>query len=192
MGRRRRRPNRRAGLRRLALLLAVVGVAAGVAVYVHEEKPAPYARLLYPLRYEEIIDGHAANYRLDPALLAAVIYQESKFRADAKSTSGAIGLMQLLPDTAQGIADRTGGSRFVVDDLYNPELNVRYGAWYLRHLLDKYDSEQLALAAYNAGQTNVDEWRRLGIGIQFPETRAYVDKVEELRKLYRRIYGDRL
>jgi soluble lytic murein transglycosylase len=174
------------------VLLAVVGVAVAAAVYVHEEKPAPYARLLYPLRYEEIIDGHAANYRLDPALLAAVIYQESKFRADARSTSGAIGLMQLLPDTAQGIADRTGGSRFVVDDLYNPELNVRYGAWYLRHLLDKYDSEQLALAAYNAGQTNVDEWRAQGIGIQFPETRAYVDKVEELRKLYRRIYDDRL
>ena len=167
-------------------------MAVGAAVYVHEEKPAPYARLLYPLRYEEIIDGHAANYRLDPALLAAVIYQESKFRADAKSSSGAIGLMQLLPDTAQGIADRTGGSRFVVDDLYDPELNVRYGAWYLRHLLDKYESEQLALAAYNAGQTNVDEWRRQGIGIQFAETRAYVDKVEELRKLYARVYAKQL
>jgi soluble lytic murein transglycosylase len=192
MGRRRRRPARRTRVRRWALLLAVAGVAAGAAVYVHEEKPAPYARLLYPLRYEQIIDGHAANYRLDPALLAAVIYQESKFRADAKSSSGAIGLMQLLPDTAQGIADRTGGSRFVVDDLYDPELNVRYGAWYLRHLLDKYDSEQLALAAYNAGQTNVDRWRERGVGIQFAETRAYVDRVEELRTTYRRIYDDQL
>jgi soluble lytic murein transglycosylase len=179
-------------VRRAAVLLAIVGVAAAAAVYVHEEKPAPYARLLYPLRYEEIIDGHAENYRLDPALLAAVIYQESKFRADAKSSSGAIGLMQLLPDTAQGIADRTGGSRFVVDDLYNPELNIRYGAWYLRHLLDKYESEDLALAAYNAGQTNVDGWRERGVGIQFAETRAYVERVMELRKLYARVYAKEL
>jgi peptidoglycan lytic transglycosylase len=192
MGRRRRRPDRRTGLRRAVVLLAVLGLAAAGALYVHETKPAPYARLLYPLRYEEIIDGHAANYRLDPALLAAVIYQESKFQPDAKSSSGAIGLMQLLPDTAQGIADRTGGSRFVVGDLYDPELNVRYGAWYLRHLLDKYGSEELALAAYNAGQRNVDGWRERGVGIQFPETRAYVDKVKELRKLYARVYAKQL
>src|SRR4029078_5297388 len=117
MGRRRRPPARRRGLTRLVVLLGVLAVAAAAAAYVHDTKPAPYARLLYPLRYEQIIDGHAANYRLDPALLAAVIYQESKCRADAKSASGAIGLMQLLPGTAQGIADRTGGNRFVVDDL---------------------------------------------------------------------------
>ena len=66
--------------------------------------------------------------------------------------SGAIGLMQLLPSTAQGIALHTGGSRFRIEDLYDPEINVRYGAWYLRQLLDKYDEEQAALAAYNAGQ----------------------------------------
>ena len=111
--------------------------------------------------------GHAKNYRLDPALLAAVIYQESKFDAQARSDRGAIGLMQLLPDTAKGIAERTGGSRFRVDDLYDPEINVRYGAWYLRHLLDKYGSERIALAAYNAGQANVDGWRARHLPIQF-------------------------
>jgi soluble lytic murein transglycosylase len=101
-------------------------------------------------------------------------------------------LMQLLPDTAKGIALHTGGSRFRVDDLYNPEINVRYGAWYLRHLLLKYHDERDALAAYNAGQDNVDRWRRAGEGIQFAETRAYVVRVEELKRIYRRAYGAEL
>jgi soluble lytic murein transglycosylase len=117
-----------------------------------------------------------------------VIYQESKFRADVKSSSGAIGLMQLLPATARGIAVHTGGSKFVVSDLYNPEINVRYGAWYLRHLLQKYHDERNALAAYNAGQQNVDLWLRRGEGIQFAETRAYVDRVERLKGIYHRAY----
>jgi soluble lytic murein transglycosylase len=141
------------------------------------------------LRYEQIVRGHAEHYQLDPALLAAVIYQESKFHAHVQSSSGAIGLMQLLPTTAKGIAVHTGGSKFVVSDLYNPEINVRYGAWYLRHLLDKYHDERTALAAYNAGQENVDRWLQAGDGIQFPETRSYVDRVEKLKGIYRRAYG---
>ena len=121
-----------------------------------------------------------------------MIYQESKFDAGARSSSGAIGLMQLLPETAQGIAARTGGTSFVLEDLYEPEINVRYGAWYLRHLLDKYGDEATALAAYNAGQTNVDRWRREGTGIRFAETRHYVDRVAELKEVYREAYRDEL
>jgi soluble lytic murein transglycosylase len=157
-------------------------------VYVVRSEPPWYARIRYPLRYETIVRAHARNYDLQPALLAAVIYQESKFRADARSSSGAIGLMQLLPDTARGIALRTGGTRFQVDDLYNPDINVRYGCWYLRHLLQKYGDEETALAAYNAGQRNVDNWLRDGGGIRFGETRHYVKRVEELKKIYRRTY----
>jgi soluble lytic murein transglycosylase len=97
--------------------------------------------------------------------------------------------MQLLPDTAKGIAVHTGGSRFRVDDLYNPEINVRYGAWYLHHLLEKYGNEKTALAAYNAGQQNVDRWRAEGRRIAFAETRHYVDRVEHLKSLYRKGYG---
>jgi soluble lytic murein transglycosylase len=149
-------------------------------------------RLRYPLRYDSIVRGHARNYRLDPALLAGVIYQESKFHTHARSSSGAIGLMQLLPDTAKGIAVHTGGSKFQVSDLDNPEINVRYGSWYLRHLLDKYGDERTALAAYNAGQQNVDNWRSEGKGIAFAETRAYVKRVEHLKVLYRRGYGKTL
>ena len=175
-------------MRRLvASTLLIVAVAVSFA-YLRNGEPAWFQRLRYPLRYEQIVRGHARNYRLDPALLAAVIYQESKFQSDAKSSSGAIGLMQLRPDTAKGIAIRTGGSRFQTSDLYNPEINIRYGSWYLRHLLDKYGDEKLALAAYNAGQRNVDTWRAEGKGIQFSETRAYVDRVEKLKEVYRSAY----
>jgi soluble lytic murein transglycosylase len=165
----------------------VLAVAVGFA-YFWNRQPTWLERIRYPLHYEQIVRGHARNYDLDPALLAAVIYQESKFNADAKSSSGAIGLMQLTPQTAQGIAIRTGGSRFRLSDLYNPEINVRYGSWYLRHLLDKYGDEKDALAAYNAGQRNVDEWRAEGKGIQFAETRAYVKRVEHLKHVYARAY----
>jgi peptidoglycan lytic transglycosylase len=179
-------------MKRAAALLIVLGLVGGAFLYVRSEDPAWWVRLWYPLKYESIVRGHADNYRLDPALLAAVIYQESKFRSDVTSDSGAIGLMQLLPGTAKGIAVHTGGSRFRVDDLFNPEINVRYGAWYLRHLLDKYRDEKTALAAYNAGQQNVDEWRRAGRGIVFDETRHYVDRVEHLKGLYRKGYRKEL
>jgi soluble lytic murein transglycosylase len=178
--------------RRLVFLLGAVAALAVGFVIVDQTEPPWYLRLRYPLRYDQVVRGHAENYRLDPALLAAVIYQESKFHADARSKSGAIGLMQLLPDTALGIAQRTGGTRFEVSDLYKPELNVRYGAWYLRHLLNKYGDERLALAAYNAGQQNVDQWRAANAGIAFAETRSYVDRVEHLKTVYRRAYGGRL
>jgi soluble lytic murein transglycosylase len=178
---------------RLLRLGAVLALVAGGFLYLQRTEPPWWARLWYPLHYKAIVVAHARHYELDPALLSAVIYSESKFRADAESHSGAIGLMQLEPATAKGIAVHTGGSKFVVSDLYNPELNVRYGSWYLHHLLVKYDDdERLALAAYNAGQENVDRWRAAGEDVQFPETRAYVDKVERLQKIYRRTYADQL
>ena len=173
----------------LAALLVVVG--AGFA-YVRQANPSWYERLRYPLAYENIVVGHAKNYDLDPALLAAVIYRESKFDANARSSSGAIGLMQLLPATAKGIALHTGGSKFRVADLWNPEINVRYGAFYLRRLIDKYGDLRLALAAYNAGQANVDGWLAQEKGIAFAETREYVDSVLETRDIYADAYGKEL
>jgi soluble lytic murein transglycosylase len=179
-------------VRRLVGVATILAVVVLGFVYVQAAEPGWWVRLWYPLKYETIVRGHARNYRLDPSLLAAVIYQESKFRPSVKSKSGAIGLMQLLPDTAKGIAIHTGGSRFRIADLYDPEINVRYGAWYLRHLLDKYDDERTALAAYNAGQDNVDRWRSEGRGIEFSETRHYVSRVEHLKTLYRRGYAKEL
>jgi soluble lytic murein transglycosylase len=173
----------------VGLLALIVGA---FALYVLETEPRWYERMRYPLRYDQIVVGHAENYELEPQLVAAVIYQESKFDADAVSESGAVGLMQLLPSTGQGIADRTGGKNWTPEDLKNPELNVRYGSWYLRHLLDKYEDEELALAAYNAGQTNVDRWRAEGAGIRFPETRHYVERVQKLKRTYAEAYADEL
>jgi soluble lytic murein transglycosylase len=173
------------------LLLAVVAGAA--AVYVISTSPPWFERIRYPLRYSEYVRVHARENDLDPALLAAVIYQESKFDPEARSSSGAIGLMQLTPATADGIAIRTGGSRFQTSDLLNPELNIRYGAWYLANLFRKYDGdERLVLAAYNAGQGNVDRWRAEGRSIAFPETRAYVNRVEHLQRVYRRAWHSQL
>jgi soluble lytic murein transglycosylase len=163
-----------------------------VFLYLQKTEPVWWARLWYPLHYQSIVRAHAANYDLNPALLAAVIEQESKFKANARSSAGAIGLMQLQPATAEGIATRTGGSKFVLSDLYDPELNVRYGAWYLHHLMLKYGDERTALAAYNAGQANVDAWRKAGEGVQFAETRHYVDRVERLKGIYRKAYGKEL
>ena len=179
-------------LRRLTLVVAVLAAATGAYLYLQRTEPPWWARLWYPLKYAPVVRSRAAVERLDPALLAAVIDEESKFNADAKSPTGAIGLMQLQPATAQGIALRTHGTAFVTSDLYDPKINVSYGAWYLRHLIDKYRDEENALAAYNAGQENVDRWLANGEPIQFPETRAYVSRVERLKGIYRRAYPGQL
>ena len=172
----------------IALLPIILG--GGLLVYADSAEPAWWLRLRYPLEYTSIVRAHAENYELDAALIAAVIYRESRFDPNAVSEAGAIGLMQLLPDTAEGIALNTGGSKFLVSDLYDPELNVRYGSFYLRRLVRKYDGDvELALAAYHAGQGNVDEWLSRGERIGFAETREYVADVIELRGLYGKAYG---
>ena len=176
----------------VAISLALLAFA-GVAAWVVEAEPDWYLRARYPLEYEHIVRGHARNYDLDPALIAAVIYAESRFDPDVESSAGAVGLMQLLPETAKGIAVRTGGGKFVVSDLRNPEINVRYGSWYLDHLRSRYDGDmRLALAAYHAGPGSVDEWLAQGSGIVFPETRNYLDEVERVRQVYAKAYRDEL
>ena len=189
-------------MRRLALAAVALLAFGGTAfAYVREAEPAWWIRLWYPLRYEQTVVGYARIYGLDPALVAAVVYEESRFRPETRSDAGAVGLMQLLPDTARGIAERTGGHGFRESDLLSPDINVRYGCWYLRHLRRKYAAhpapDRLALAAYHAGQANVDRWIEAAppggrVRIAFAETRAYVDAVLHVRDLYRRAYGDRL
>lgn len=184
------------------MFAAVVAAALGAFLVLRHEQPNWWVRLWYPLPYSGIVAGNARLYHLDPALVAAVIYEESRFDVDARSDAGAVGLMQLLPDTARGIALHTGGGNFhPATDLLNPDLNVRYGSWYLHHLQDKYASHrngnELALAAYNAGQANVDRWIAKtppggAVKIPFPETRDYVADVERVQKLYRRAYHDQL
>jgi soluble lytic murein transglycosylase len=149
-----------------------------------------------PLRHDDIIRQQARDKDLDPALIAAVIYAESRFR-DATSPAGARGLMQVTPDTAAVIARRSGGTAFTEADLASPQINIAYGSYHLRWLLDRYDGEvPLAVAAYNAGEGNVDRWiaegRAEGDAIPFPETRAYVARVLGARGDYRREHAEAL
>jgi soluble lytic murein transglycosylase len=178
---------------RFVVAVSVVLLAlAATSTWVFKSEPDWFLRTRYPLSYEDSIRANAETRDLDPALLAAVVYVESRFDPNAQSDAGAIGLMQLLPDTAEGIALRTGGSRFVIADLRDPDINIRYGSWYLAHLVERYGSTELALAAYHAGQGNVDRWREAGTGIAFPETRAYVSEVERLRSVYADAYAAEL
>jgi peptidoglycan lytic transglycosylase len=183
-------------MRRKLLAVVVIGALAAAAAVVlgvvDISKPAFVDRLQYPLDYGNIVRAHAARNDLDAALVAAVIYEESRFRPHATSNVGALGLMQIQPTTAFTIARATGGTRFRAQDLFDPDVNVRYGAWYLRHLIDKYGDERLALAAYNAGETRVDAWLRNGEGIAYPDVRAYVGKVEKTKRVYQSAYGDQL
>lgn len=175
-------------MRILTLSAIVVLAVAGAAAWVVEAEPDWYLRARYPLAYAHIVRGHARNHDLDPALLAAVVYVESRFDPTARSGAGAVGLMQLLPTTAKGIAQRTGGTRFAVADLRDPEINVRYGSWYLDYLRDRFGDTSRALAAYHAGPGNLERWQRGGLGIAFPETRAYVEEVERVKRVYERAY----
>ena len=180
-------------MKRVAAAAAIVVLAlAGAAAWVIHTSPPWFERLRYPLHYSAIVRERAKAEGIDPALLAAVIYSESKFHPTAKSASGAIGLMQITPATARGIALRTGGTAFRVSDLTDPAINIRYGTWYLHDLFAKYRSLRLVLAAYNAGQGNVDRWRATGVGIQYPETRAYVSRVEHLVRVYHDAWGAQL
>jgi soluble lytic murein transglycosylase len=151
-----------------------------------------------PLRHEDIIRQQAAKKDLDPSLIAGVIYAESHFRDGQTSAAGAEGLMQLTPQTARDIARKSGGTAFNVADLGTPQVNISYGAYYLRYLLDRYaGNETFALAAYNGGEGNVDRWivaarsrnEALTIdAIPFSETRAYVRRVESAKRRYRATY----
>jgi soluble lytic murein transglycosylase len=197
--RRRPRRSRARVLRRRLMLLAVTLVAAVVVLLMVK----PWAdkavqELQLPLRHEDVIRQQAEDKKLDPTLIAGVIYVESRFR-DQTSHAGAKGLMQLMPSTADYIARKSGGTRFNQGDLADPQINIAYGSWYLRYLLQHYHGNTaLALAAYNAGEGKVDEWWRAAADrgerfrvadhIPFPETREYVTKVLSARRDYRREY----
>jgi len=186
-------------MRRLALaLLALVAIGGLGFAWVDHAQPGWWVRLRYPLYYRDSIVGYGHQYHLDPALIAAVVYEESRFKANARSSAGAIGLMQLLPSTARGIATHTGGTKFDPrHDLYDADLNLRYGSWYLNHLRQKYagrpNAGDLALAAYNAGQANVDSWIAQtppghAVRLRFDATHDYVAAVRATEQLYRRAY----
>ena len=145
-------------------------------------------KVVYPFRYAEEIKHWAAVHSLDPYLVAAVIRAESRFRPTALSHAGAMGLMQVIPTTGEWIAEKLQLEDFSVEALYQPDINVRFGTWYLRYLLDQLDEDmESALTAYNAGLSNLLRWRSKGEA-PFPETRVYVSRVMRDWTTYRVLY----
>ncbi len=179
--------------RRLAIgaLVVAAGIVAGVLLGVVGTLDRAIQELTLPLRHEDIIRQQSREKKVDAALIAAVIYSESKF-TDRTSSAGARGLMQITPATAKDVEQHSGGTSFKLGDLADPEINIRYGTFRLRELLDRYDDDVVAaLAAYNAGPTNVDRWGGGDLtieGISFPETRAYVEEVLDKQRAYRDEY----
>jgi soluble lytic murein transglycosylase len=180
-----------AGVTRLGRLFLIVAVLLVIAVVIGVSRfdiGGTIDELTLPLRHDDIIRQQAREKGVPADLIAAVIYEESKFE-DQTSSAGARGLMQITPDTADTIETLSGGETFVYDDLADPDLNIRYGTFYLAYLLDKYDGDVVAaLAAYNAGEGNADAWggAKMKIDdIEFPETYDYVKDVLERREQYR-------
>src|SRR5579862_8441036 len=194
----RRRTTSRRRLIKLVICVALVALLVTIAIPLMRRAESEFG---LPLAYSGVIRQQAAQKHLPPALIAAVIYAETKFDP-RPSSAGAEGLMQILPQTALYLARRSGATTFRVSDLGTPAINIAYGSYYLRYLLDRYgDNKVLALAAYNGGETNVDRWlaiardqgRTLTVqSIPFGETRAYVEKVLRAEQDYRSAYARQL
>lgn len=157
-----------------------------------------FLKKMYPLDYSDIVAQQAQENELEPALVYAVIRAESNFDAQACSIAGAKGLMQLTPDTFEWLQKTRGETgAYTQDDLYAPEVNIRYGCYYLSYLIEKYSDLQTALCAYNAGPGSVNSWLsnpqvssdgKTLDSIPYDETRKYVNTVLKNYKQYQEIY----
>lgn len=178
-------------------LLLMILVLASLSYFVWQNEDFQ-RKYLYPYDYQDTINFYADRYEVDRNLVASVILAESKFRQDATSVHGARGLMQIMPETGSWIATQIEDDSFSVDKLYNVNMNIKYGTWYLYELQTEFEgNEVLALAAYNAGRGNVYEWMEKYhwninfkdyTKIPFPETREYVKRVLENKKHYNKLY----
>ncbi len=185
-----------ARLIRMVVILAVLGMLASIAV------GNPWVqRMLNPIQYQDLITVYSRRHDLDPFLVAAIMRVESRYQPDAVSSKGARGLMQLMPDTGRWAAGCLGIEGYSDDFLFEPEVNIRIGAWYLRQLLNQFEGNlTVALAAYNGGPSNVEKWLSGGRWsgsiddleqIPFGETARYVDRVSRAPRLYLRAYRSR-
>ncbi len=174
-----------------------MALCVGLGIYFVSCGEVQLQMRIHPLEYSEIVEREAQTYEIDPLLVYAVIKVESNFVADAVSHAGAMGLMQIMPDTYRWLAEKNGFTDVAQEDLLIPEINIKYGCMFLSILLQRYSQTASAVAAYNAGLGNVDKWLEDSEiapdgenleRIPFSETRHYTDRVLENYKLYQRLY----
>jgi soluble lytic murein transglycosylase len=178
----------------LRWLLVGVVVSLALATWLYLRGPSFWQRNYYPLHYRAEIAESAARHRVSPYLVAAIINAESGWKPKQKSSAGAVGLMQLLPSTAEDLArwGKVDGAKFPTSKLSDPAVNIEYGTAYVRYLVDRYHEIETVLAAYNAGLRHADDWKRKGgdirAAIEFPETKHYVLKVSRGKDRYQSLY----
>ncbi len=180
----------------VALFIFIVSLSA---YFVLQFEPVQ-RKYFYVYPYHETVMKYADMYQVDSNLTAAVIKSESKFKHEAHSHRGAVGLMQLMPDTAEWIAKQLGDTGYSIEALHEPDRNIRYGTWYLSSLEREFHGNDiLALAAYNAGRGNVHDWMKENNwsdnfkdidAIPYKETRDYVRQVIGDQKKYRELYPE--
>lgn len=178
------------------VLLAVL-----MAVFMVINSPMVW-KWMYPIKYHQEILQAAERYTVDPRLIVAIIRTESNFQEDRVSRKGALGLMQLMPDTAGWVIKQGGFKELTVGDVEKPEANIRVGAWYLSYLLTKFEGDLApAIAAYNAGPSKVNNWMSQNMwngspdsleNIPYGETRHYVQRVLYYQQRYNQVYNEHL
>jgi len=175
----------------------IIIICAGVYAFVNF--PDTQKKVLYPFPYRAEIEKYSRNYNVDKFLAVSVMKVESNFHDDARSGSGAVGLMQLMPETAGWIAYCLNEETPSISEMHDSEKNIKYGIWYLAELQDEFfGNDILALAAYNAGRGNVQHWIKENgwdedfsdiDAIPYSETRNYVKRVLQCREKYSELYG---
>ncbi|MGE5654529.1 MAG: lytic transglycosylase domain-containing protein [Bacillota bacterium] len=185
---------RRSSLLQVTVSLLIISL---LAFFVWVQSPF-FGRVVYPWRFRNEIFDAAQKYGVDPYLVAAIAYTESKYDPRARSPKGAMGLMQLMPETAGWIAEQLKWTSFSTEQLYDPRVNIELGCWYLANLTVQFDDLAKVIAAYNAGRGNLQKWLDQGTwdgrfatvdSIPFGETRDYVRKVAKHHRYYRNLYG---
>ncbi len=200
--RRTRKRNTKKGGKAKVVIISIIAVALAVtavlvATNFYKKTENNLEKSAYPLEYTDLVNKAAKEYNLQPALIYGVIHTESRFNPDAGSSVGAVGLMQIMPETFDWLQEKRGESgKYTTEDLYTPSVNIDYGSYLLRYFLDYYGNEKCAVAAYNAG-FEVSNWLEdsncspdgmtLDV-IPYPETSEYVVKVENAKQKYIELY----
>ena len=200
--RRTRKRNTKKGGKVKVVIISIVAIALAVtavfaATHFYKTTENNLEKSAYPLEYTDLVNKAAKDYNLQPALIYGVIHTESRFNPDAGSSVGAVGLMQIMPETFDWLQEKRGESgKYTTEDLYTPSVNIDYGSYLLRYFLDYYGNEKCAVAAYNAG-FEVSNWLEdpncspdgmtLDV-IPYPETSEYVVKVENAKQKYIELY----